>query len=232
MVRFLGMTKAGASLMAFVLGCVLASASPHGQASGYPALLPIDEASQRPEFFSVRAQLQAAVARRDWPAVRTVVHPKIRNTFGDDDGIGAFERIWKVESGDSPLWATLGTVLALGGTFDQSGNFVAPYVFSQWPGRLDAFDHVAVIGSRVRVRAAPRPDADVLGLLSHVIVRRSLNGGEPIAAEVAERWTRVALAGGRTGFISSAYVRSPVDYRAIFTEVDGRWQLMTLIAGD
>ena len=34
------------------------------------------------------------------------------------------------------------------------------------------------------------------------------------------------------GYISSAYVRSPIDYRAIFRFENRRWQLVTLVAGD
>jgi len=221
-----------ASLATLTVATFLASASLVAQTAAYPGLRPIDEADQRPDFFTFRAHLQTAVARRDRPAVLAVVHQNVRNTFGDDDGIAAFRRIWKTEAVDSPLWGSLGAVLALGGTFDQSGNFVAPYVFSQWPARLDAFEHVAVIGSRVRVRAAPRTDADVLTLLSHVILRRPQNGHDAVPPGAAERWTAVMLGGGRTGFIASEYVRSPIDYRAIFTEVDGHWRLMMFIAGD
>jgi len=36
----------------------------------------------------------------------------------------------------------------------------------------------------------------------------------------------------RVGHISSAYVRSPIDYRAIFRIENRRWQLVTLVAGD
>ncbi len=202
------------------------------QTGGYPQLLPVDEAGQRPEFFSFRAHLQRAVARRDWPAVLAVVHPKIRNSFGPDDGLVTFREQWKAERADGALWETLGTVLALGGSFDQAGNFMAPYVYSRWPGTVDGFEHVAVTGSRVRVRAAPRADADVLAALSYAILRRQYAADRQIAPDVADQWTAVALAGGRTGFIAAQYVRSPIDYRAIFAEEDGRWRLMALIAGD
>jgi hypothetical protein len=40
------------------------------------------------------------------------------------------------------------------------------------------------------------------------------------------------LPGGRRGFVHAAYARSPVDYRAYFTRVDGRWQLTLFLAGD
>ena len=68
---------AGAALAGLLLG-----STAFGQAGGYSPLLPIDEASQRPEFFTFRAQLQRVIARRDWAAVLAVVHPKIRTSFG------------------------------------------------------------------------------------------------------------------------------------------------------
>jgi hypothetical protein len=203
-----------------------------GQAGGNPELLPIDEAGRRPDFFTFRAHLQRAVARRDWPAVLAVVHSKIRNSFGPDDGLATFRETWNAESADSALWETLGAVLALGGSFDRAGNFMAPYVYSRWPGTVAGFEHVAVVGSRVRVRAAPRADAEVLAALSYAILRRQTGADSQIAPAVADDWTAVALAGGRTGFIASQYVRSPIDYRAIFAEEGGRWRLMALIAGD
>src|ERR671910_82309 len=70
-------------------------------------LLPQDEAVRQPEFFSFRAQLLAALARRDTAALMSVVAPEIHNTFGDDNGPVAFRRLWRLDSADSPLWQEL-----------------------------------------------------------------------------------------------------------------------------
>ena len=45
-------------------------------------------------------------------------------------------------------------------------------------------------------------------------------------------WTRIKLRDGRTGYISSRYVRSPIDYRAVFNKMDGRWRMTAFVAGD
>ena len=45
-------------------------------------------------------------------------------------------------------------------------------------------------------------------------------------------WMPVQLADGRTGWVASEFIRSPVDYRAIFARRAGRWLLEALIAGD
>lgn len=37
---------------------------------------------------------------------------------------------------------------------------------------------------------------------------------------------------GVIGYVSGKYVRSPIDYRAFFQQVDGKWQLTAFVAGD
>ena len=43
---------------------------------------------------------------------------------------------------------------------------------------------------------------------------------------------RARLAGGSLGYVRSRSVRSPIDHRAIFSRRDGRWWMITFIAGD
>jgi hypothetical protein len=55
----------------------------------------------------------------------------------------------------------------------------------------------------------------------------------PVARVGADKegWTAVQI-DKTVGYISSAYVRSPIDYRAIFRFEDRRWRLVTFVAGD
>ena len=139
------------------LAAVVAAVAIVAAAPPVPRLAPVDEANQRADFFGFREKLQQRIATRDVAALLGIVHPDIKTTFGDDNGIDAFKRLWRLDQRDSELWRELGAVLALGGTFEGSDAFVAPYVFSRWPDNFDAFDHVAVVGSKVRVtfRACP-----------------------------------------------------------------------------
>jgi hypothetical protein len=189
-------------------------------------LLPVDEASSRPDFLTFRARLLATIARRDAPALMAVVHPAIKNSFGDDDGKARFQELWRPAAVDSEVWSELGGVLALGGTFDSTGSFVAPYVFSRWPTAFDGFEHVAVVGERVRIRTAPRADAPVADVSSFDIL--------PLArqADETEGWTAVHLSGSRIRYVATRYVRSPGGYRASFSKIDGRWQMLMFVAGD
>ena len=189
-------------------------------------LLPVDEAAKRPEFFSFRAQLQQAIARRDAAALLAAVDPNIKNSFGGNDGIDEFRTMWKIGQADSEIWEELGTVLSMGGSFFDEHTFVAPYVFSKWPESLDSFEHVAVVGANVRVRSEPRTDAAPLDAVSFVIL--------PVAndARVTDAAWRAVKLESKVGFVASRFARSPVDYRAIFSEQSGAWRMVTFVAGD
>src|SRR5262245_7375220 len=193
-------------------------------------LMPADEAVRRPDFFALRAQLQAAIARHDVAALLEVVDPKIKNSFGGDDGIEEFKRMWRINDSDSELWQELGAVLALGGTFEGEDRFMAPYTFSRWPDQADSFEHVAVIGTNVRIRTAPNPDAATINQASFSILK--LAGESQQRDWRREQWTAIELEGGRKGYIATKFIRSPIDYRAGFTFSGGRWRLSLFVAGD
>jgi hypothetical protein len=190
-------------------------------------LLPVDEGASQPDFFTFRAQLLMAVARHDATALMAVVHPDIKCDFGGGEGRAFFEEHWRPAAPDSQIWAELAAVLALGGTFSGADTFIAPYVFSRWPQAVDSFEHVAVVGDRVRIRAAPRSEAEPAGVSSFEIL--------PLARQSSlapDDWTAVTLTGGKVGYIASRFVRSPIGYRAFFSKQDGHWQMLMFIAGD
>ena len=189
-------------------------------------LLPVDQAPTQPDFFTFRAQLISTLARRDVPALLDVVHQNIKNSFGGNDGIDEFKQMWALDQPDSRLWEELATVLALGGTFSGEDSFTAPYTFSRWPDGVDAFSHVAIIGSSVRVRSAANRTAPTVASLSYTIVEQ-VESTTP-----DDDWVRVRLPGGATGHVDQRYVRSPIDYRAYFSKVGGRWQMTVFVAGD
>jgi hypothetical protein len=213
-----------------------------GATQARQALLPVDEAAQQPDFFSFRAQLLVALARRDVDAVLAVVDPRIRNSFGDDGGTAEFVARWALETPDSKLWQELTAALALGGRFNSGGDqFTAPYTFSHWPDAVDAFEHVAIVGQDVRVRARADSASAVIGAFSHEVVPLAQPLGDnhlPAPgpgvgiAKATAAWAAVRLADGQVGFVARQFTRSPIDYRAIFQRTGGRWRLVTFVAGD
>jgi hypothetical protein len=190
------------------------------------ALRPIDQAVSVPDFFAFRAQLQTALARRDGQAVMSVLASEVRLSFGSEEGLDDFKRLWRPDLPNSPLWETLSAVLALGGAFDADGTFTAPYVFTHWPNDKEAAGHVVALGAAVRVHAAARAEAAVVGVLDFEIVELTE------APEPQARWVQVKTATHRSGFVDGRWVRSATDYRVTFAKRDGRWQVILFLAGD
>jgi hypothetical protein len=186
-------------------------------------LRPVDQAVTRADFFTFRARLQAAIARRDEAAVIAASDPAIRTSFGDDDGIATLRA--KLRDPLDTVWADLAAALALGGAFQSPDSFAAPYVFAAWPERFDSFECGAVIGDRVRVRASAKPDSAVIATVSYDVVQ-VLPDQQDAAA------TPVRLPSGVRGFVASQFVRRPIDYRAIFHKTNGQWRLSAFVAGD
>lgn len=205
---------------------VAAIGGPAPEAAGVRVPLPPrDDAARDPEFFGFRARLQAAVARHDAAAVEQALHPQVKLSFGGDGGLEGFRRLWRPEAPDSALWATLAEVLALGGRFGDDGSFTAPYVFTDFPPDADAYDHVAVIGRDLRLRAAPSADAPVVGAASFEVLPT-----DPRAPR-AEGWAALRVDGRRV-WIDERFVRSPIDYRVRFARHDGAWRIEFFLAGD
>jgi len=184
---------------------------------------PVDQAATQPDFFTFRARLQTAIAARDEAALLTAVDPAIKLSFGDDDGIEELKKQLRDPTGT--MWTALASALALGGRFSSATTFTAPYVFATWPDGPDSFECVAVIGERVRVRRTAEADSAVVGSVSYEIVQVL-----PAAREGG--LVHVRLANGVSGFIAPAFVRSPIDRRAIFERAGGRWVLRAFVAGD
>jgi hypothetical protein len=194
--------------------------------SGQTRLPPVDEAVSVADFFSFRAKLQVAVARRDVKAVLSVLSKDVKLSFGGDGGVEEFKTLWKPHAPDSELWGTLASILSLGGTFESDGSFTAPYVFTQWPQTKDPFKHMLAIGSGIRVRSSASAEAPVISALDFSVVELA----EAPAADAT--WVKIKLSDGRTGFVGSEFLRSPIDYRISFAKQEGRWQVVYFLAGD
>ena len=218
-------------------GVLLAIAAPAGrQAAGFcgeggrraPAqLLPVDEASRQPEFFTFRARLQTAVAARDADAVVAMADPNIKLGFGGDDGAELL-RASLMAADAAPYWREIASVLALGGAFKGDDSFRAPYFFAKWPDGADGFECGVIVGRSVNVRREPRADAAVVASASYDIVQHMVAG----AGNPPEGWAAVELSNGTKGFVRADFLGGPTGLRALFNRVNGQWRLTALVAGD
>jgi hypothetical protein len=200
-------------------------------------LYPIDEAHENPEFEAFREKLMAVAKAKDVDFIGEHTDKAIRYTFGVNDRIEGFFRQWELDSnpGESMFWDELLQVLNLGGSFrnEEKTSFMAPYVYTEFPEDIDAFQHVAIIDKNVKVYAEPNTDAKVLGTLTYSIVKvlesrfkfEGANRQEPT-------WLKIESLSGNTGYIPAEYGRSPVDYRGNWLKSDGTWKMVFFVAGD
>lgn len=189
-------------------------------------VLPVDEAVEDAGFFAFRAALQRAIAVRDTAALLAVIDPEIKLSFGGDYGSERFREMLADASAET--WTELGTVLALGGRFYDDSTFAAPYTYTDSPDQVDPFEALIALGDSVPVYAAPGDDAEVVAHLSFGVVRNEWERRDPLP----EGWAAVRLGDGTLAYVRSRSVRSPIDYRAIFSRRGGRWWMITFIAGD
>jgi hypothetical protein len=207
-----------------VLAVALAGVPSSASARQTATLIPVDDGARDPAFAAYRGELRRIVAKRDVEALLAAIDGDIMISFGDDGGREAFRRQWRLGESDSEIWSELDEVLRLGAASEGEGAFSAPYVYSRWPSELEPFEYVAVVGAGVRLRRRPSVRAPVIASVSYAIVNVLGNLDDP--------WTEVRLADGRSGFMASRYLRSPIDYRAWFARKNGQWRMTIFLAGD
>ncbi|MEA3013613.1 MAG: hypothetical protein QOD42_2158 [Sphingomonadales bacterium] len=184
-------------------------------------LPPRDECAADPDFARFRAELLDIVARHDATRLLAVVADDIRFDFGGGEGRRAFAGEWGLADPDrSGLWVELAKALASGCARD-GGTMSAPYIFRRFPDELDVFSS-GVAGLGARLYRTQVTDGDSVPIPWEILDEAERDGG----------WTRVRLADGRAGFIETAHLLSPIDYRAIFEKRDGQWRMTMFIAGD
>jgi len=198
---------------------------------------PVDEAAKNPSFLAFRTKLIAAAERKDSSFILSIVDPRIELSFGGDKGIADFKRIWKIDSKNSPFWSEFQTIIRNGGTFSGEGanrlnEFSAPYTFGTWPGDLDGFDYHVIFGNNVNLRKEPRSDAEIVAKLSYNVVKIEPETVPKSGKSEYPGWWEIRSLGGLKGYVKREFVRSPIDYRAFFTRVGGRWRLSMFVAGD
>lgn len=196
------------------------AAKPRATAVNGPKLMPIDQATTDPSLMQYLDDMLTAVRNQDTNALLAGIDPKIRT---------AFKKEWKPENSDSPIWDELEHIFTLGGTFNRTSpapQFWAPYIYSAWPEGQDSFESLAVITTDVPLHKTAVISSPSMATLSFDIVKR----GKEKSTD--EHWIHVTTADGRSGWVESRLVRSPIGYRAGFTKRSGQWKMDALVSGD
>lgn len=197
-------------------------------------IFPVDEGKNDASFIAFREKLISAVKNKDKKFLLGILDRNIKGNFGGDSGIEDFKRLWKLDSPQSELWKELLIVLTNGGKFvTAKKEFCAPFSFTNFPEDLDAFEHQMIFGNNVNLRAQPNTTAKVVAQLSYNVVKVDYESSVPEKGKEGEySWLKIETLGGKKGFVSAQYVRSPIDYRACFEKKTGKWLMTFFLAGD
>lgn len=207
--RFLRVAAAVAMFMA---------ATGVGSAQPFP---PFDEASGDPSFVEFRDKVREIARHGDDQALRSIMAPDIITSFGGDGGIDE-----AVAALHEPLLRKeLVRVLDNGGRYEDGETFIAPYWYFADPGE-DA-QRVTIIGDDVPVHQSAADSTPVIGTLGRQTVDVASDGAWDV-----EGWVGVQLPDGGEGFVTRGLVRTPYDYRAVFTKQSGEWLLNAFVEGD
>ena len=203
-------------------------AAPPEAGSRVLRLPPVDQCAADPSFAAFRDALLAAIGRRDRDALLAIVADNIEVDFGGGAGRDYFASAWQLDRPEtSRLWDELGAALRLGCARDPEGeDYYSPSMFVAGEGVFeDPFTAAVAIRPGAELRAAPEASAALVATLDWDVVTVPEWDGEAA-------WQRVVRADGRGGYVRSEDLRSPIDYRAAFQRVDGRWRMVAFIAGD
>lgn len=204
----------------------LAAAAPV-QAASVPVstgrFTPVETCNRLPGATAFRAALASAVRRRDAAGLAALASPQVKLDFGDGSGSAELRRRL-AGAGGAKLWRELDRILPLG-CAAQQGNLAIPGVFAHDFGDLDAFDIMVVTGTRVPLLVAPGARARALRLLSWAAVK-------PVSGDDFEKPYRRVQFGRQTGYVESAKLRSPLDYRIVVGRSRGAWKIDAFLAGD
>ncbi len=217
-----------------ILACCLTASASAGTPTDPVMRPPVEHLP--PTLLRAKAELRGIIARRDMQALLARIRTETKLDFGGSEGPEGFKAVWNSDAESRQrLWSTLDGILALPGvarSFDHGSEYCAPYVFCMnLPGNVDPFEALVVLGSRVAIRDRPSLSGTVLRRVDHVVL--TIAQDDP-GSGTSPDWTRVRLADGTGGYISTRWVRSPIDFRLTLRIDDGSntWWLGFLLAGD
>ena len=188
-------------------------------------LPPVDRCSSDDSFVAFRAELHQILVRRNPDQVLAIVSDDIMVNFGGGAGREEFARAWTLDVPEtSRLWHALSEALRLGCIPGEDGTYWAPSLFQE-EGIDDPFSVALAIHPGASLHQAADEASPVVATLNWDLVTVPEWNFEAA-------WQRVEMADGRTGYVQSTDLRSPVDHRAGFRKIDGRWRMITFIAGD
>lgn len=201
-----------------------------GQDRKFP---PRDDSGKSPELKLFVKELKEIIRNKDSQKLLKVVHPQIKFNFDEGIGIEKFRMTWKPEDKNSSLWTIMDKIVRLGGVFNKNRtepfyDFVFPYVNEvELEDGEDYFTTLVITSKDVNVRERPDLNSRLVGQLTYDIVSYDYEMSK------GNKWYFIQTADKKiSGYISSEFAYSPVNYRMFLTKEEGKWMISCIIAGD
>lgn len=216
--------------MRIATGCLLATliVLPAPLLAQERRLAPIDEAQTDGTWTSFRAQLLAAVEKRDLEHVLSVLLRDVRNGSDSPHGIEEFRAQWHLDDNDTPFWRELAAALALGSAWlardDRPRELCAPYVLGKWPRDMDPLQNGAVIAREVPVKSGPSAQTQTIRTIAHVVVPVTDWEVDDSDAGSKRKWVKIRV-NGRDGYVAEEQMRSPIEHAACFAKTELGWRM-------
>lgn len=217
-------------MMRLVAGCVLAMLVllPASVTAQEERLAPVDEAAKDGTWASFRAQLLAAVEKRDLQYVLSVIDRDVRNGSDSPRGIDEFRTQWHLDEADTPFWRELAAALALGSAWlardDRPRELCAPYLLGKWPRHVDPLANGVVTTRGAPVKTGPSAQSQTLATLTHALVRVTDWEVDDRDAGSKQKWVRIHHR-GREGYVAEEHMRSPIEHAACFAKKELGWRM-------
>ncbi len=202
-------------------------------------LIPIDDSVNDKEFSIYIEKFKKAVKAKNFTALRKLIAPDVAFTFESQDGIKGLIKLWNLDRNprNSEFWYEMDKILSMGSSFYNEDKTMQayPYLFVIFPTDYDSFEYSALTGKKVNVRQSPSSKSPVIETLDYEIVKTA-ESAEKTKSEkidgVNGKWVKVETSSGKSGYVFSHYIHSPIGPRAIFEKRDKDWVLTAFVSGD
>jgi Bacterial SH3 domain len=200
-----------------------------------------DQTSTDPSFAKFAAQLNQAIRDRNATDLTRMLPAQ---TLPIGFGLPLKINDLQLNNGNSRFWGILEHATKPGcarSQFDAKVWLCAPVAqdfLRQYPapnrqtGVKYQLDNVIVLGQQVNVRSQPSLNGRVIGQLSNEVVQvnsqvKSIYDPNPLVG-----WTSVVLPDGKRGYVSNRFAYFALGYTLQIEQVNQRWQITKVLAGD
>ncbi|GAB4540787.1 MAG: hypothetical protein Tsb0014_32280 [Pleurocapsa sp.] len=199
----------------------------------------LETSQQDTDFSQFLDKFRQKISDRDAQFVRNIMISDIQLSFGSQQEIEQLN----LENPDAISWLHLEKAIAVGCSPIQINssepvNWQCPPLEAVATEKISPWEQVFIVGKQVNVRSQPKLESSIVQRVSEEVVRFDDEGLSQLSTRQQETmstiysWIPVILANGQHGYVSSRYAYQLSDYRVLFAKLDGKWRLVSFLAGD